>query len=387
MSFIYTRAQFKSAINRHIQNKIGMLVDSTETINESVRTAFSEVDLRSARRKNSLSPNLFNGIFDYSCPTDLKANAIIDIPQQAKRDDGEFFLVPSNEFNLRPQPGMIAIDDYNGARVLKVSSNVSDKTLLISELDSTTAGGGTWSTFGDATSLEADSDDYIKGNGSLKFDISSAGGTTAGIQNTALNVFDLTDYLGGNGAVFVWHKINSVTNITNYILRIGTNSSNYYSKTITTQADGTAFINGWNLFKFDLSSLSQTGTPTDTSCQYAVVYMTKTAGKISESDYKFDWLCLKDGKNADTKYYSKYGWQTSAGAWQENSSNDSDLIVADTDEFDLLVKKGIAVAKRELDFTTEEKRDADNDWKDAMANYQLKNPSEAKIMTNEYYIY
>jgi hypothetical protein len=364
-----------------------MLVDSEETMNEAVRTAFSEVDLRSARRKTSLSPNLFNGIFDYACPSDLKANAIIDIPEQAKRSDGEFFLVPSNEFNLKPQPGMIAIDDYNGSRVLKISSQVSDKTLLVSELDSTTSGGGTWAIVGDATSLTADTDDYIKGNGSLKFSISAAAGTTAGIQNTGLNVFDLTEYLGGNGAVFVWHKINSTTGITNYILKIGTDSSNYYQKTITTQADGTAFINGWNLLKFDLTSLSQTGTPTDTSCQYASIYMTKTTGKISESDYKFDWLCLKDGKNADTKYYSKFGWQTSAGAWQESSSDDSDLIVADTDEFDLLVKSGVRVAKRELDFTTEEKRDADNDWKDAAANYQLKNPSEAKIMTSEYYAY
>jgi hypothetical protein len=364
-----------------------MLIDSQDTVNEAVRTTFTEVDLRSARRKQSLVPNLFNGIFDYTCNTDLKASALIDIPQQAKREDGEFFMVPPTEFDIKRQRGMVAIDDFNGTRVLKISSNVSDKTLLLSELDSTTSGGGTWTAVGDAVSIEADADDYIKGNGSLKFAISAAAGTTAGIHNTGLSTFDMTDYLNGNGAAFVWHKITSTTGLTNIILKIGSDSSNYYSKTITTQADGTAFTTGWNLLKFDLTSLSTTGTPTDTSGTFAALYMTKTTGKVSESDYKFDWLVLKVGKTADVKYYSKYGWQTAAGAYIENSTEDTDVLVADTDEYDLLVKKGVAIATRELDFPRETKDEKDADYDKAMKNYMLKNPSEAMIMTNEYYAY
>jgi hypothetical protein len=41
---------------------------------------------------------LYNGIFEYNCPSDLKANKIIDIPAQARRHDGEFSLTTPEEF-------------------------------------------------------------------------------------------------------------------------------------------------------------------------------------------------------------------------------------------------------------------------------------------------
>lgn len=387
MSFNYTRTQFTSAINRHIQGKGGMLVDINETANEAVRTVFSGVDLRSARRKSSLTPNLFHGEYDYACPSDLKAYGIIDIPQQAKRDDGEFTLIPSREFATNKKIGDISIDDYNGQRILKINSRVSDVTVVASELDSVTSGGGTWTTKGDATSLLPDADDYIKGNGSLKISIDASAGTTAGIQNTTLSPIDFTNYVNGNGAVFVWVKINSTTGLTNYILEIGTDTSNYYKKTVTTQNDGTAFVTGWNLLRFDMTSLTTTGTPTITNFQYAAIYMTKLTTKISESDYKFDYLVLKVGKNADVRYYSKYGWQTSAGAYIENSSTSTDLLVADTDEFDLLVIKGKLVASKELDFSESKIQEIQIEYDNALKNYMLKNPSESMIMSNEYYAY
>lgn len=386
MSFIYTRSDLKTRMNAGIQGKIGMLIDADDTVNEAVRNVFSKVDLRSARRRATLTPSLFNGIFDYTCATDLKAYGIIDVPAQAKRDDGAFFLIPPTEFDIKKPAGAVAIDDFNGVRSLKIASQVEDFSIVLSELDSITSGGGTWALFGDATGVAADIDDYVKGNGALKFNISAVGGTTAGIQNSTLNSVDITDYLGGNGAVFVWAKINSTTGLTNYILRLGNDASNYYSKTVTTQADGTAFVAGWNLLKFDLTSLVETGSVDDTVIDYAVIYMTKLGSKISESDYKFDWLVLKRGVTANVKYYSKYGWQSSAGAYKENSTDDSDLLVADTDEFNLLINEARALASLEV-LTETEQVSLQKRSDDAIASYRLNNPSEAQIMTNEYYVY
>lgn len=387
MSFIYTRAQLKSRINAGIHGKIGMLVSAEDTMNETVRDVNQRVDIRSTRRRSTLTPNLYNGIFDYAAPTDLKGYGLIDIPAQAKRSDGSFFFIPTEEFEVKKPAGAVAIDDYNGTRVLKVNSRLDDDSYLISELDALTAGGGTWSLFGDGETLAADTDDYIKGNGSIKWNISAAGGTTAGIQNTGLNSFDLTDYLGGNGSAFVWVKINSITDLTNFILRLGNDSSNYYSKTITTQHDGTAFTTGWNLLRFDLTSLTETGTVTDTAIDYAAIYMTKATTKVSETDYKFDWLVLKKGEVHYVKYYSKYGWQTSAGAYQENSSADEDLLVADNDEFNLFVKRGRYIAAQETDLPPSEIDRLREEYEVSEKAYALKNPSETKIMTNEYYAY
>ncbi len=400
MSFIYTRSQLKQRMNAGIYGKQGMLIDSNETVNDAVRECFGNgfineqgryipLDFRSARRRTVLSPNLYNGIFDYTCPSDLAQSKIIDIPAQAKRQDGEFFLVPTTEFELKRQKGMVAIKDYNGSRILQISSQVDDNELLASELDSLTSGsssGSSWSLFGDAETLTADTDDYIKGNGAIKWNISSAGGTTAGIQHSSINSLDMTEYFGGTSSFFVWAKITSITNLTNYILRFGTDSSNYYSKTVTTQADGTAFVNGWNLLKFDVSSYSTTGTPTNTDIKYFVIYMTKTAGKISETDYKFDWLVLKRGVIHNIEYYSKYGWQSSAGAYKENSTEDLDLLVADSDEYQMIIKKSIALASKEVK-EYDAAQLAESEFRNLARAYVMRNPSEAKIFTSEYYSY
>lgn len=384
---IYTQADLSSRVNAGVQGKIDILLDSTETLNAAAREVFNKVDLRSAIRRATLSPNLFNGIFPYFCPTDLKGYALIDLPAQALRADGEWDMTTPEEFNRLngSKKSVVAIDDYNGTRVLLLDSEVDSDSILVSELDSTTSGGGTWAVFGDAENLAADDSDFIKGSGSLMWDISAAGGTTAGIENTSVNSIDISDYLGGTSAFFVWVKINSATNLTNFKLRFGSSSSAYHTKTTTTQADGTAFAAGWNLLKFDVSSLTDTGTPTDTAIIYFALYMTKTAGKISETDYKFDWLVLKKGVTSYIKYYSKYPWQTSGGSYIENSTTTTDLLNADTDEFDIIVKQGVLNARKEIGFSQSDIDASDTELQRAIKNYEMRNPSQSKLIINSYY--
>lgn len=363
-----------------IRGKIGMISNQGDFINRVVREFRNDVALRSGKRKQQLTPNLFNGVYQYACPSDLADNRIIDIPAQAKRYDSSFGLVPVEQFNVNPQLGDIALDDFNGTRTLLIKSAVTTPELTIDPISSV----DDWVAFGDAENIELDSDDYIKNNASISFDISSAGGTTAGVQNSAISSFDLTDYLGGNSSIFVWVKINSTTNLTNYILRIGSSSGNYYQKTVTTRSDGNAFENGWNLLRFDLTNLTETGTVTDTAITYAAVYMTKTAGKISETDYKFNNLVLMRGVIHNILYYSKYGWQTSAGAYLQNSTDSLDLVVADDTEYEMIVKKGIHLGMKLTNFEMGEIEDAKNDYKEAVSQYTANNPDESQIMISTY---
>jgi hypothetical protein len=395
MSFIYTRTQLKERLNAGIQGKSGILSDPNETVNEAVRECFGSgftdergnvypLDFRSARRKVALTPNLYNGVFDYYCPADLNAFKIVDLPAQATRQDGEFALVPVAEFEVNKKLGMLAIRDYNGSRILKIVSGVDSNSVLLSELDSLTSGGGTWEAFGDAETLTADDADFVKGAGSIKWNISSAGGTTAGIKNSSLDSTDLSDYFGGTSSFFIWAKINSATNLTNYILRFGSDSSNYYQKTITTQHDGTAFKAGWNLLRFDISSLTTVGSPDETDITYAAIYMTKTAGKISESDYKFDWLIVKKGVIHDVDYYTKYGWQNSSGTYLENSTAEDDVLVADFDEFQIILQKAKEKAYSEIGDSEGEAKSKIK-FREMAKEYMQRNPSEAKIMSYDYY--
>lgn len=392
-AFIYTRAYLLSRINAGIQGKIGMIISKEDLANEVVREVNNRLDLVPTRRKASLVPGLFDNDYDYQCPVDLNTYSIIDIPQQAKRSDGEFFFIPSQQFNVRKPLGAIAIDDFNGTRVLKIASRVNSKKIVLSPLSGLTSN-GTWALFGDAVTLAADTDDFILGSGSIKFNISAAGGVTAGIQTSNLNAFDITAYLGGFSSIFTNAKINSIVGLTNYILRIGSDSSNYYQITVTARNDGTAFIAGWNPLRFDLKNMTTVGTPVNTSMKYAALYMTKLGSKISESDYKFNYLQIATGSPADVEYYSKYGWIDGVtGAYKQDSTDDSDLIVADNNEVNLFIKMGRKMAADEIDIAAPGRnpmlkvQELLKDYTDAENMYKMEYPSESKVMTSEYYDY
>jgi len=384
MSFQYTRTQLLSDISAGIRGKIGMISSQEDFANMVVREVNNDIAIRSTKRKQTLAPDLFGGVFQYACPTDLRDSKIIDIPAQAKRYDGTFGIVPIVQFRVSPQKGDIAFDDYNGVRILMINSAVSNESVTPSTLETTTSGGGTWTAVGDATNVRDDGDDYIKGNGSVAFDIGAGATTTAGLENTGLDQFDITDFLGGHSSVFVWVRISSTTNLTNFVLRLGSSSGNYYTKTVTTANDGGAFQVGWNLLRFPLVSLTETGTVVDTAIDYAYIAMTKTAGKINETDYKVNWMSIMKGVIHDVNYYSKYGWQSAAGTYLENSTDALDLIVADTSEYDIFVKKGIELGFDQTNGSVDDVNKAERKYKEAVVVYSANNVDESAVMVSTY---
>ena len=393
MSAIYLYSDIENSVNSKIGGRLSSLLGGTikYCINAGVRETFQEIDLRSAKRKSALSPNLFDDIYDYNCPSDLKGQKVIDIiPQISRTSDLEWNLTTPEEFDRRKEidKTMFTVWDNDFVRRLRISLVVddSDTNLTIAELDSLSSGGGTWALFGDGENLTQDLDNFVKGNGSINWDISSAGGTTAGIQNTGLDSFDLTDYVSA-GSIFIWVYITDKTNITNFILRVGSSGSAYKTKTVTTNNEGTSFYNGWNLLRFDLFTSSTVGSPDMSACVFAAIYMTKDAAKVSETDYRFDWLVVKRGKIHDVLYYTKYAWQTTSTlAYKENATAISDYIVADTEEFDIITTKCAEKAAQEL-------RDyplvniLKNDYKEMKQNYILNYPSEAKLLITTYHIF
>jgi len=341
-------------VNGKIKGKIGVLVNPRSTLNQAAREVFSQIDLSTSIRRTPLTPNLFQKQYEYAAPTDLKGFSLINIQPQTGRSQKEYSLCGADDFYVRRDPNTVAVDNHDAIKKLLINSDQpSNLTVTVSTLDSTTAGGGTWTGVGDGTNLRADSDNYVNENGSLRWDIGPGGTTTAGIQNSTLNVFDATNFFGGNGSLFVWHWITSITNITNYILNIGSSASNYYAKTITTQNNGTAFVNGWNLLRFDLTSLTTAGTPVLASFNFISLYMTKTTGKINETDYRFDSIILRKGEPNNLTYYSKYPWQDISGVYKENSTADSDLLNCDMDEYNLVLLKATEYAGEETDEETQ----------------------------------
>lgn len=375
----YTQAQLLSDINGKIKGKIGILIDSQSTANQGVRQSLSEIDFVSMRRRVALTPNLFSGLFEYAAPTDLKGYGIITVQNQKWTRTPFWSLVPYEQFMRRQDANSISISDYDFLRKIFIKSEITDIKTTLSLLDSLSAGGGTWGAFGDATNVEAGSDNSINGVASIKFDISAAGGTTAGIVNSTLTQVDLSDFFNGDGNVVVWAYITSITNLTNFIIRIGNDASNYYEKTVTAQADGTAFVNGWNLLNFNMATFSTTGTVTDTAMDYCALYFTKTAGKISEVGYRFDSIIFRRGEINNLYYYSRYGWQSSSGTYKENSTLATDLLNVDTEEYEIILAKCAELAADEVDEEKVSEKQAAR-YEKLKKAYKSSNPSEALIM-------
>lgn len=387
-TYLYT--DLETSLKGRLHNQLGQIAGGTTRtmINDGVRQCL-EIDFRSTKRKSTIAPNLFNEIYQYTCPTDLKKKKVIGIqPQKLDRSRHQAYsLVPEENFDQLKQSrtNLISFTDRDFTRKLLASVDVNDDSLVVSPLDALT-GSGSWALFGDGTNLSADTYEYIKGSGSIKWDISAAGGTTAGIQASNIPVFDVTKYFSA-GSAFVWAYITSATNLTNYKLRIGNDSSNYYEMTTTTTNEGTTFVAGWNLLRFDFSGKTTTGTVTKNACDYAVIYMTKTAGKVSETDYRFDNIILKLGEINNLIYYSKYLWQNTGGTWIENSTADTDKLNLDTDEYDIVVAKCIewisaGIREYENDYVI-----AKADYKEKKKEYQKQYKSEALMEQTDYYYF
>ena len=368
-----------SARRQNITN----VVTVVNYINRGARRVLSEVDLRSSKRNVLLGTNLFDDIYSYPSPSDLKGDAIIDfIPQVNRRTDFRLNLVSQQDFDQKKtiKNNIIALAMDDMVKRILFSGDVDDTKLVGATLDSLTSE-GTWSAYSDATNVVTDADNFVKGGGSVKFDLTGSA-TTAGLQNTTIPDLDISDFTN-NGHIYVWVYINSTTNITNFIIDVGNDlTTNYYSDTVTTQFDSTAFVNGWNLLKFDFSGITENGTVDDTAIDAMRFYMTKTSGK-SDDGYRVDNIEFHTGEIHNILYYSRFPWQSSAGTYLENSATATDYLNAETDEVDGFVFKAKEELYRELrNFNLmKDAREQYDIWK---KEYLVRNPSE-KIDYNRFY--
>lgn len=398
----YTQANINSSVANMVSGSYTAAV-FLEVANRAVRDVLLEVDLRSSIRKSALTPNLFDNVYQYTCPTDMKSNCIIDVANQINRGvSDDWRLTTIEEFdrlkqsnvydipldivsnnivydNFNMKTGLIAFGEDDMVRKLNISKLVDDDNLVIDSLDSV----GTWVAFGDAENLTADTSNVVEGTSCINWDIDASGGTTAGIYNASLTTsVDISEYLT-TGSVFAWVYLSDSDDVTNFIVRLGSDSSNYYAITITTTNEGTSFETGWNLLRFDMEDKATTGTPDDDAIDYCAIYMTKDSGKVSETDFRFDNISIKNGVNFNVVYYSKYLWQSNAGVRLENATATTDYIMADADEMNLIEMKIAAYIERYLK-NYNQMKDWEERYEKAKLQYQLENPSQKMVMTNTY---
>lgn len=376
----YSVLQFKSdlsgALHGTSTNKVQGLDD---IMNRAAGKLLLDIDPIETVRIEEISNALYDSVYDYILPSDLKGNKIIDIRPQVLRgaEDNLAHRFPK-EFDIYKSNNTFAVKNDSGVKSVRISKSLT-AGVLVNDCESLTAN-GTWAASGGASGLKVDTLYYLTGSASLNFDLD---GATAGVLAcTDFTDVDLSDY-DEVGAIFVWvYMPVAVTSVT---LRWGNSATVYWEDAVTSNHDSTSFQVGWNLLRFDWNGAAETGTVDPAAIDYlrlSVVY-TGTA----DTDFRVDSIYCKLPEIYEIEYYSKYLFRSSAGAWAETVLSDSDYINLDRESYELFFDQVMiliapqvqgADATFDLAFYKEE-------YKNGVKKYKSDNPSQAIRVQSIYY--
>lgn len=234
------------------------------------------------------------GITRYAVPSDFKA--AIDLEPYRTPRTTEFVYTSPNSFDSdMVRTRRFTIEQTDQSENIRIKHS-GDHTLIhgLTDYDSD----GTWAASGDATGLADDTYDWFDLGGSTKFTASS--GTSMVLTNSTISSKDFSKY-EERGSVYLNVNLPDVTNFTSVSIKWGTDASNYWTVTSTTDYLGDAVAAGWNKFKFAWPS-SSTGTPDAADIQYAQITIAYSSGVTGT--FRVENMFVSENVPLTLKYYS-----------------------------------------------------------------------------------
>ena len=337
-----TVESFKSDLIRKLHGTSLSKVQSTNnTLAEAGRNVLARLDPQETMRVATIENALFDDVTSYTCPSDLKGDKVIDIqPQTGRTRSQNYTKVLVEEFSRKQNKRDFNILYKNGTKFFRIKEDVKPDKKLLSEVNSTTG----WSVGDSGTNLTLDSLSYITGSKSLNFDIDTSS-TTAYIENSTLDAVDLSTE-DSQSSAFVWVYIPDASKVTNFIGRLGNNSSNYYSKTITTTHDAQAFADGWNLLRFDFDGATETGTVDWSAIDY--FRLTITHDQTGDTDFRIDSITVGIGELFEMVYYSDAIFKGTDGVYKTVPTAGTDVIQLETDAYNVMLYECAYLLSQEL---------------------------------------
>lgn len=385
----YSQSELYEMIEGNVHQKFTQVNDRQVTVNRAVRFVLGDIDLRSTKRNSQLSPNLFRDVFDYTAPTDLKQNKIVDIRKQTNRPftDG-WNMVDETDFNRFKNISSynIALAEDDLVRILKIDGVEGAVQSILHNMDSI-SDNGTWAVGADASNLTVDTENKISGTASLNFDMAK-GAATGYIELTGASEVNLTDH-DEKSSIFVWVYIPDYADaqgdtVTNFILRWGNSDTAYWHRTVTVTNENTTFFDGWNLLRFDWNGATEVGTVDPSAIDYMRLTVTKSTSLEADTDWRVDEIISRIGEIYNVVYYSKFGWQSSSGTYLEESTATTDLLNADTNEVELIALKASELASQELK-EYEDAKYFKQEYLTTKTQYEAQQPSEALRIKRVWY--
>lgn len=356
-------------------------------INRAARQLLQDVDPKETTRIVPLA-QVFNSVFDYAIPDDVKGDRITDIRPQAGRKPSDIFVqdyaVTFDSQKLLGLSNAIYTQWNTGVKSLRIEAPTLKAPLTLCDT-STTSG---WSATVGAQNISIDTTNNVAGGGAIQFDL-AAGYSTASVQVSTLSPIDVTESVNVD-TLFFWVYLPTGSDVTALNLKWGSDyTANYYTYTATTNQLGQAFVNGWNLISMPWASATIIGSPVATA--YNSLQLTISYNSTLQTGIKFCNLTSNAGYIFEIQYYSKYLFRDPVtNTFQESITDSLDntkVINLDTDSYNLLFNKTMMYIAQALQ-GADASYDAtfwDSEYQNALAKYKALNPSEAMKKAESYY--
>lgn len=296
--------------------------------NRAARQLLLDIDPIETERVVLTTTPIYNQVWDYACPADLKGNRIIDISPQYYRNQGIVSQTYQQPFdidkNIATTNSEFTIQFNNAVKTIRINDTTLPQGIVLDTCDATTG----WTANSTASNLTEDNINYASGAGSLSFNVTTGVGS---ISKTISSV-DMTTHLN-QSSLFYYLYLPIGSELTSTAIRWGSSSGNYYTRTLTTTNEGNSFQTGWNLIRADWLGATVVGSPTVSAITYIDILVTVTS---NQTGIKVDNIISNMGLYRTVRYYSKYLFRdASTGAFQETVSDNSNLLNLDTESYNL----------------------------------------------------
>lgn len=308
--------------------------------NRAASQLLLDCDPQETIRTFPIANGVYSQVYEYQAPVDVKGNRVLSFFPQVQQYQG------NNQFTQTYQQAFNFSTYWNPGSSFNVLFNSGIKTMqinwwnaptgdIINEADGL-ATNGTWATGGNANNLAVDNVNFVAGNGSLSFNLSSGANPSTGyLENTTSQAADLSAVVN-QAVLFLYTYLPKGTDFSQVELRWGSSSSDYYVKTANATQQLTVFQNGWNLLAFPWQSATTVGSPNPSNITYLRV--TWTYNGKTQTAVRLDNIVSRLSSILNISYYSKYLFSNPiTGAWQETVLTDSDLVNLDTESYTLFL--------------------------------------------------
>jgi len=355
-------------------------------INRAARSVLLDIDPKETQRIVQIG-QVFNDVFDYSCPDDLKGDREVDLRLQAGRTPWDVFVQDyAQNFDANKITSLankIYTQHNTGVKTLRIEAPTLTAPVVMCDTGTITG----WTATTGASTLSLDTQFSVAGGGDLQFNL-LAGSSSGYIQNSTLTPLDLSAH-ENISTLFLWVYMPLGSAVTSVDLQWGSSTSNYWNYTTSVTQQGTAFQNGWNLLAFPWVSSTVNGTPDSTIISY--LRTTFNYDSTLQTGVRICNLTSNLGFIFELQYYSKYLFRNpSTNAFTESivdSTYNNYLINLDTESYNILFNKTMFFIAQALQ-GADAQYDAtywDSEYQNSLKRYKGLNPSEAMLKRSVYY--